>query len=104
MTKAVINIENKEMAAGWMHFLALSRLKSVSGLLIQPMPFARLENIGRLKRMQQHIIEEERLKLLTQLCHITQYTKKKMAKNCLYGTIPQRSITLASFSYNIVPM
>ena len=64
MTKAVIDIGNKEMAARCT-FVALSRLKSLSGLLIQPMTFERLQNIGRLKRMQQRITEEG-LKSLTQ--------------------------------------
>ena len=65
MTKAVIDIGDKEMAAGCT-FVALSRLKSLSGLLIQPMTYNRLQNIGRLKRIQQRIIEEERLRSLTQ--------------------------------------
>ena len=41
MTKAVIDIGDKEMAAGCT-FVALSRLKSLSGLLIQPMTYNRL--------------------------------------------------------------
>ena len=53
------------MAAGCT-FVALSRLKSLSGLLIQPMTYNRLQNIGRLKRIQQRITEEERLRSLTQ--------------------------------------
>ena len=41
MTKAVIDIGDKEMAAGCT-FVALSRLKSLSGLLIQPMTYNHL--------------------------------------------------------------
>ena len=63
MDKAVIDIGNKEMAAGCT-FVALSRLKTLSGLLIQPMTFERLQSIGKLKRMQQRITEEERLNSL----------------------------------------
>ena len=42
MTKAVVDIE---MAAGCT-FVALSRLKTLSGLLIQPMTFERLHTIN----------------------------------------------------------
>ena len=45
MTKAVIDIGNKEMAAGCT-FVALSRLKTLFGLLIQPMAVERLRSIG----------------------------------------------------------
>jgi ATP-dependent DNA helicase PIF1 len=65
MTKAVIDIGNKEMAAGCT-FVALSRLRTLSGLLIQPMPFKRLKCIGRLKTIQHRINEEKRL---THLAH-----------------------------------
>ena len=61
MSKAVIDIGNKEMAAGCT-FVALSRLKTLSGLLIQPMSFERLKSIGNLKRIHQRITEEEQLK------------------------------------------
>jgi hypothetical protein len=63
MTKAVIDISDKEMAAGCT-FVALSRLKTLSGLLIQPMTFERLQAISKLKRMQQCIWEEKRLKTM----------------------------------------
>ena len=60
MTKAVIDIGNKEMAAGCT-FVALSRLKSLSGLLITPMTLERLQAIGKMKQTQQRLTEEERL-------------------------------------------
>ena len=63
MTKAVVDIGDKEMAAGCT-FVALSRLKTLSGLSIQPMTFERLQAISKLKRMQQRIWEEERLKTM----------------------------------------
>ena len=63
MTKAVIDIGDREMAAGCT-FVALSRLKTLSGLLIQPMSFERLKSIGHLKRLQQRLKEEERLERL----------------------------------------
>ena len=46
MTKAVIDIGNKEMAAGC-KFVALSRLKTLSGILIQPTTFEQLKSIGQ---------------------------------------------------------
>ena len=63
MTKAVIDIGNREMAAGCT-FVTISRLKTLSGLLIQPMPFERLKSIGHLKRLQQRLKEEECLEHL----------------------------------------
>ena len=63
MTKAVVDTGDKEMAAGC-KFVALSRLKILSGLLIQPMTFERLQAISKLKRTQQYIWEEERLKTM----------------------------------------
>ena len=51
MTKAVVDIGDKEMAAGCTS-VALSRLKTLSGLLIQPMTFERLQAISKLKRKQ----------------------------------------------------
>ena len=70
LTKAVIDIGNKEMAAGCT-FVALSRLKTLSGILIQPVTFQRLKAIGFLKRMQQRITEEQSLSLLAlSTCHL----------------------------------
>ena len=53
------------MAAGCT-FVALSRLKTLSGLLIKPMSFQCLKSIGNLKRMHQRITEEQQLKQLAQ--------------------------------------
>ena len=63
MTKVVIDIGSKEMAAGYT-FVALSRLKTLSGILIQPTTFQRLKAIGHLKRMLQRRTEETRPKQL----------------------------------------
>ena len=51
------------MAAGCT-FVGVSRLKTLSGLLIQPMPFEHLKSIGHLKRLQQRLKEEECLEHL----------------------------------------
>ena len=63
MNKAVTDIGEKERAAGCT-FFALTRLKTLSGVLIQPMPFDQLTAIEKLKRLQQRITEEQRLKHL----------------------------------------
>ena len=59
MTRAVMDIGNKEMAAG----CTLSRLKTLSGLLIQPMTCEQLRAIGFSQRMQQRITEEQTLSI-----------------------------------------
>ena len=63
LNKAVIDIGDKEMAAG-STFVAISRLRSLKDGLFQPMSFERLTSINRLKRFQQRLAEEERLHLL----------------------------------------
>ena len=51
------------MAAG-STFIAISRLRSLKDGLFQPMFFERLTSISGLKRFQQRLAEEERLRLL----------------------------------------
>ena len=51
------------MAAG-SSFVALSRLKNISGCLIQPMPFQQLQSISKLTRLQERIREEQRLRAI----------------------------------------
>ena len=58
MRKAVVDIGNIEMAAGCT-FVTLSRLKNLSGLIIIPMSFERLQAIGKLKQTLQRLTEEE---------------------------------------------
>ena len=48
LSKACIDIGEREKAAG-ATFVALSRLRQLSDGIIQPMPFERLQSIGRLK-------------------------------------------------------
>jgi ATP-dependent exoDNAse (exonuclease V) alpha subunit len=45
LTKAVIDIGDREMAAGCT-FVAISRMKRLSDCIIQPMPYKRLQSIG----------------------------------------------------------
>ena len=63
LNKAVIDIGDKEIAAG-STFVAISRLRSLKDGLFQPMSFERLTSINKLKRFQQRLAEEERLHLL----------------------------------------
>ena len=64
LPKAHIDIGEREKAAG-ATFVALSRLRELSDGIIQPMSFERLKSIGRLKRHQDRMSEEERLSDLT---------------------------------------
>ena len=57
LDKVVIDLGNKEMAAGC-SFVALSRLRKLSDCLINPMPFERLTKIGKLEGLQKRIAEE----------------------------------------------
>ena len=63
LTKAVIDLGNKEMAAGCT-FVAISRLKSLSDGIFQPMSFQRLLSIGRLKSLQARLEEENQLETI----------------------------------------
>jgi len=58
LSKACIDIGEREKAAG-ATFVALSRLRQLSDGIIQPMPFERLQSIGRLKWHQERMLEEE---------------------------------------------
>lgn len=57
----MIDIGERERAAGTT-FVAISRLRSLADGLFQPMPFERLENIGKLKGLQKRVAEEQRLR------------------------------------------
>lgn len=61
LKRAVIDIGERERAAGTT-FVAISRLRSLADGLFQPMPFERLENIGKLKGLQKRVAEEQRLR------------------------------------------
>ena len=45
-------------------FVALSRLKKITDLLLNPIPFERLTNISKSKSLGPRIIEENRLERL----------------------------------------
>jgi len=60
LSKACIDIGEREKAAG-ATFVALSRLRQLSDGIFQPMPFERLQSIGRLKRHQERMLEDRLL-------------------------------------------
>lgn len=61
LRKSVIDLGRTELAAGCT-FVAVSRLRKLQGGLFQPMPFGRLQAVGRGKCMEERITEEARLK------------------------------------------
>ena len=63
LQKAVIDIGKAELSAGCT-FVALSRVKSLEDILIQPMSFERLQAIARAKYLQDRKDEELRLQHL----------------------------------------
>lgn len=69
LDKAVIDIGKSESAAGCT-FVAISRLRSLTHGLIQPMPFERLQAISRTKRLKERLEEESRLKLIASSSHV----------------------------------
>lgn len=65
LSKAVIDIGDKEMAAGCT-FVVVSRLRSLTDGIFEPITFQRLASIGNMKRLKQRLTEEERLRELAQ--------------------------------------
>jgi ATP-dependent DNA helicase PIF1 len=60
LDKAVIDIGDKERTPG-LTFVALSRLRQLNDILIQPMAYQRLHSISKSKQLQSRITEEEKL-------------------------------------------
>ena len=60
LDKAVIDLGDKERTPG-LTFVALSRLRQISDILIQPMTYQRLRSISNSKHLQNRIDEEEKL-------------------------------------------
>ena len=65
LSKAVIDIGEKELAAGCT-FVAFSRMKRITDCLIVAKEYSRYQKIGKCKRLYDRKIEEKRLKLLHQ--------------------------------------
>jgi hypothetical protein len=62
---AVIDLGSKETQLG-LTYVALSRLRHINNLLIQPFTFERLEKIKKSESLPPRIHEEKRLKLLAE--------------------------------------
>ena len=66
LKKAVIDIGKAELVAGCT-FVAVSRLRSLTHGLFQPMSFKRLQAISRAERLKERLQEESRLKQLASI-------------------------------------
>ena len=62
----VIDLGKAERAAGC-SFVALSRVRSLDNVVLQPLSFQRLQVIGKSKQLQQRLREEERLQQLAEI-------------------------------------
>ena len=66
LPQVVVDLVTAEKAAG-ISFVAISRVRSLQNLVLQPMSFQRLQAIGKGKQLQERLREEERLRNLAQV-------------------------------------
>ena len=66
LSTVVIDLGKAERAAGC-SFVALSRVRSLDNVVLQPLSFQRLQVIGKSKQLQQRLREEERLQQLAEI-------------------------------------
>ena len=66
LSTAVIDLAKAERAAGC-SFVALSRVRSLDNVVLQPLSFQRLQAIAKSKQLQQRLREEERLQQLADI-------------------------------------
>ena len=69
VSTVVIDLGKAEKAAGC-SFEALSRVRSLDNVVLQPLSFPRLQVIGKSKQLQQRLREEERLQNRLKLLHV----------------------------------
>ena len=62
----VIDLGKAERAPGC-SFVALSRVRSLDDVVLQPLSFQRLQMIGKSKQLQQRLREEQRLQQLAEI-------------------------------------
>ena len=60
LEKAVIDLGNKEFAAG-LSFVAISRVRALENILFSPFSLERLLHVKTCKRLHERITEEKRL-------------------------------------------
>ena len=66
LPQAVVDLGKVEKAVG-SSFVALSRVRSLQNLVLQPLSFQRLQAIGKSKQLQERLREEERLRNLAEV-------------------------------------
>ena len=66
LSTVVIDLGKAERAAGC-NFVALSRVRSLDNVVLQPLSFQILQVIGKSKQLQQRLREEERLQQLAEI-------------------------------------
>ena len=66
LSSVVIDLGKAERAAGC-SFVALSRVRSLDNVVLQPLSFQRLQAIAKSKQLQQRLREEERLQQLADI-------------------------------------
>jgi len=65
LRQVVVVLGKAEKAAG-SSFVALSRVRSLQNLVLQPLSFQRLQAIGKSKQLQERRREEQRLRNLAE--------------------------------------
>ena len=66
LPQVAVDLGKAEKAAG-SSFVAISRVRSLQNLVLQPMSFQRLQAIGKNKQLQERLREEERLRNLAEV-------------------------------------
>ena len=66
LPQVVVDLGTAEKATG-ISFVAISRVRSLQNLVLQPMSFQRLQAIGKSKHLRERLREEERLRNLAQV-------------------------------------
>ena len=66
LPQVVVDLCTAEKAAG-ISFVAISSVRSLQNLVLQPMSLQRLQAIGKSKQLQERLREEERLKNLAEV-------------------------------------
>ena len=66
LPQVAVDLGKAEKAAG-SSFVAISRVRSLQNLVLQPMLFQRLQAIGKSKQLRERLREEERLRNLAEV-------------------------------------
>ena len=66
LPQVVVDLGTSEKAVG-ISFAAVSRVRSLQNLVLQPVSFQRLQALGKSKQVQERLREEERLRNLAEV-------------------------------------